>query len=163
MDAAQTNEPVPGLMNVTVGDYHVGDVEISAAFNVNAAKVGRDVAEATYTVPNNTYRFADVGPTGVVVRRGRPLDALGCYLKDDIEESDWPETDVREILADTRTDVVVSYLPVEHRGIAPPHYTSPPLVKEEFAEFCPAMIGRYASDGGLAPQSIPARSKSECA
>jgi myo-inositol-1-phosphate synthase len=99
-------------MNATVGGYHVGDVEISAAFDVNAVKVGCDVSEAIFAEPNNTYRFTGVAPTGVEVRRGRTLDGLGRYLKDDIAESDRPEADVREVLADTKTDVVVSYLPV---------------------------------------------------
>ena len=109
---ARDNEPVPGLMNVEVGGYHVGDVEISAAFDVNAAKVGRDVAEAILAPPNNTHRFADVKPLGVRVARGRTLDGLGRYLREEIEESDAPEEDVAEILERSRTDVLVSYLPV---------------------------------------------------
>jgi myo-inositol-1-phosphate synthase len=109
---AQANEPVPGLMNVELGGYHVGDVEVSAAFDVNARKVGRDVAEAIFAEPNNTHRFADVPPTGVRVRRGRTLDGLGRYLKDVIDESDEPEAEVASVLAESRTDVLVSYLPV---------------------------------------------------
>jgi len=109
---AQANEPVPGLMNVELGGYHVGDVEVSAAFDVNARKVGRDVAEAIFAEPNNTHRFADVPPTGVRVRRGRTLDGLGRYLKDVIDESGEPEAEVASVLAESRTDVLVSYLPV---------------------------------------------------
>jgi myo-inositol-1-phosphate synthase len=109
---ANANEPVPGLMNVAVGGYHVGDVEVSAAFDVNARKIGRDIAEAICAEPNNTIRFADVKPTGTIVRRGPTLDGLGQYLREEIEESDAPETDVAAVLADSRTDVVVSYLPV---------------------------------------------------
>ncbi|HEY2210809.1 MAG TPA: inositol-3-phosphate synthase [Bradyrhizobium sp.] len=109
---AESNEPVPGLMNVSVGGYHIDDVEISAAFDVNASKVGCDVAEAIWREPNNTYRFADVKPTGIRVERGRTLDGLGQYLREDIEESDAPESDVSAVLSDSRTDVVVSYLPV---------------------------------------------------
>jgi myo-inositol-1-phosphate synthase len=109
---AESNEPVPGLMHVAVGGYHIHDVEISAAFDVNARKVGRDVAEAIWAAPNNTYRFADVKPTGVTVARGRTLDGLGLYLRDDIEESGAPEADVAEVLHDSRTNVLVSYLPV---------------------------------------------------
>jgi myo-inositol-1-phosphate synthase len=109
---AESNEPVPGLMHVAVGGYHIHDVEISAAFDVNARKVGRDVAEAIWAEPNNTFRFADVKSTGVTVARGRTLDGLGLYLRDDIEESDAPDMDVAEILHDSRTDVLVSYLPV---------------------------------------------------
>jgi myo-inositol-1-phosphate synthase len=106
------NEPVAGLMNVDLGGYHVGQVEISSAFDVNALKVGREVAEAIYAPPNNTFRFADVKPTGVPVRRGPTFDGLGKYLREDIEESDLPVCDVAEVLADSRTDVLVSYLPV---------------------------------------------------
>jgi myo-inositol-1-phosphate synthase len=109
---ADGNEPVPGLMNVSVGGYHVHDVEISAAFDINARKVGRDVAEAIWVTPNNTHRFADVAPTGVRVARGRTLDGIGQYLRDDVEESDEPVANVAEILKASRTDVVVSYLPV---------------------------------------------------
>jgi myo-inositol-1-phosphate synthase len=109
---ARANEPVPGLMNADLGGYHVGDIEISAAFDVSAAKVGRDVAEAIYAKPNNTLRFADVPRSGVIVDRGRTLDGLGRYLRDDIEESDRPEVHVSERLASTGTHVLVSYLPV---------------------------------------------------
>jgi myo-inositol-1-phosphate synthase len=109
---ADGNEPLPGLMNVDIGSYHVRDVEISAAFDVNARKVGRDVAEAIWAAPNNTFKFSDVKPTGVPVARGRTLDGLGRYLREDIAESDEPEADVAEMLHDSRTDVLVSYLPV---------------------------------------------------
>ena len=109
---AKANEPVPGLMNVELGGYHVGDIEVSAAFDIAASKVGRDVCEAVYAPPNNTHRFAEVRETGIVVRRGRTLDGLGKYLRDEIPESPEREADVTEILGDSRTDVVVSYLPV---------------------------------------------------
>jgi myo-inositol-1-phosphate synthase len=106
------NEPVPGLMNVDIGGYRVGDVEVSAAFDVNECKVGRDVAEAIYASPNNTHRFADVKPTGVKVGRGPTLDGLGRYLREDVRESEAPQVDVAAELANSRTDVLVSYLPV---------------------------------------------------
>jgi myo-inositol-1-phosphate synthase len=109
---ARINEPVPGLMNVDLGGYHVGDIGISAAFDVSADKVGRDVAEAIHASPNNTFRFADVKAAGVRVERGPTLDGLGRYLRDDIRESDAPVVDVSKRLMQTRTDVVVSYLPV---------------------------------------------------
>lgn len=109
---ARSNEPVPGLMNADVGGYRVADVEISAAFDVSAHKVGRDVSEAILAPPNNTFRFADVKPMGVKVRRGPTLDGLGQYLRDDIAESDEPETDVTDALQRSHTDVLVSYLPV---------------------------------------------------
>jgi len=110
--SAQTNEPVPGLMNVEVGGYHVGDIEIASAFDVNAGKVGLDVGEAIYTEPNNTHRFASVPRTGVTVQRGKTLDGLGKYLRERVEESEQPEANVSEVLEQTRTDILVSYLPV---------------------------------------------------
>src|SRR5437868_4174849 len=106
------NEPVPGLMSVDIGGYRVSDVEISAAFDVNASKVGRDVSEAIYAPPNNTFRFADARPTGIEVRRGPTLDGIGQYLREDIQESDAVEVDVAQVLVDSHTDVLVSYLPV---------------------------------------------------
>jgi myo-inositol-1-phosphate synthase len=109
---AVANEPVPGLMNAEMGGYHVSDIEISAAFDISAAKVGRDVSDAIFATPNNTHRFAKVAPTGVTVHRGRTLDGLGRYLRDEIEESPDAEADVTEILGQSGTDVVVSYLPV---------------------------------------------------
>jgi myo-inositol-1-phosphate synthase len=109
---ARANEPVPGLMNIELGGYHVGDVEVSSAFDISAAKVGRDVAEAIFAPPNNTHRFANVPSTGVIVNRGKTLDGLGKYLRDEISESDVPEEDVTDILQSSRTDVLVSYLPV---------------------------------------------------
>ncbi|HVX91818.1 MAG TPA: inositol-3-phosphate synthase [Xanthobacteraceae bacterium] len=109
---ARANEPVPGLMNADLGGYHVSDVEIASAFDVNAKKVGRDVAEAIYAPPNNTFRFVDVKETGVTVQRGPTLDGIGRYLRDEIEESGRPAVDVTECLINSRTDVLVSYLPV---------------------------------------------------
>jgi myo-inositol-1-phosphate synthase len=99
-------------MNASVGGYHVSDIEVSAAFDVNAAKVGKDVAEALWESPNNTHRFADVAPTGVAVRRGRTLDGVGQYLREDIEISEEEEADVTSVLSQSGTDIVVSYLPV---------------------------------------------------
>jgi myo-inositol-1-phosphate synthase len=109
---AVSNEPVPGLMNANLGGYHVRDIELSAAFDVSAEKVGKDLADAIWAAPNNTHRFADVAPTGVTVQRGHTLDGIGQYLRDDIELSDEEEADVTSILARSHTDVVVSYLPV---------------------------------------------------
>jgi myo-inositol-1-phosphate synthase len=109
---ARANEPVPGLMNSDVGGYRVSDIEISAAFDVNASKVGRDVSEAVFASPNNTKKFAKVPRCGVRVMRGRTLDGLGRYLREEIEESDEAEADITEVLGNTRTNVLVSYLPV---------------------------------------------------
>ncbi|MBB5751538.1 inositol-3-phosphate synthase [Prosthecomicrobium pneumaticum] len=109
---AEGNAPVPGLMHVELGGYHVGDVEIAAAFDVAAGKVGRDVADAILAPPNNTQRFATVAPTGVRVARGPTLDGIGRYLADAIELADEPEADVAATLKESRADVLVSYLPV---------------------------------------------------
>jgi myo-inositol-1-phosphate synthase len=109
---AAANEPVPGLMNIDLGGYHVADLEIASAFDVNARKVGLDVAEAILAPPNNTHRFAPVAPTRVLVERGPTLDGIGRYTRDEVPESDKSPVDVAEVLADTRTDVLISYLPV---------------------------------------------------
>jgi myo-inositol-1-phosphate synthase len=106
------NEPVPGVMNVDLGGYRIGDVEISSAFDVNAAKVGRDVAEAIFAQPNNGQRFAEVVPSGVIVQRGPTMDGIGRYMSDEIVESDARVVDVARTLAESGTDVLVSYLPV---------------------------------------------------
>jgi myo-inositol-1-phosphate synthase len=106
------NEPIPGLMNADVGGYRVSDIEVAAAFDISATKVGRDVAEAVYAEPNNTTRFADVPPTGVTVQRGPTLDGLGRYLREEIEESDCEPVDVTAALDAANADVLISYLPV---------------------------------------------------
>ncbi len=103
---------VPGLMHVDLGGYHVNDVQVVAAFDVDAKKVGKDVAEAIFTEPNNTVRFADVPPLGVTVQRGRTLDGLGTYYRDIIVESDEQDIDVAQALVDAGADVLVCYLPV---------------------------------------------------
>ena len=123
---AQANEPVPGLMNVELGGYHVGDVELASAFDINARKVGLDVADAIMAAPNNTHRFSPVEPTGVSVERGPTLDGLGKYLRDEVPESDKPAVDVAEVLSDTKTDVLVSYLPVGSQA-ATEHYAEAAL------------------------------------
>jgi myo-inositol-1-phosphate synthase len=109
---AAVDDRVPGLMHVDLGGYHIGDVEIVAAFDVDANKVGKDVAEAIYTAPNNTIVFDEVPPTGVIVQKGRTLDGLGTYYREVITESDRPEADVTQVLRDARADVLVCYLPV---------------------------------------------------
>ena len=82
LQGRRSDDRVPGLMHVELGGYHVRDVEVVAAFDVDAKKVGTDVAEAILSEPNNTIRFADVPPTGVTVNRGRTLDGLGTYYRD---------------------------------------------------------------------------------
>lgn len=109
---ASEDEFVPGLMHVNLGGYHIRDIEFSAAFDVNVAKVGKDLGEAIWEKPNNTFKFADVPALGVPVQRGKTLDGLGKYLQQVIEEAPGEAVDVARILRETRTDVVISYLPV---------------------------------------------------
>jgi myo-inositol-1-phosphate synthase len=103
---------VPGLMHVVFGPYHVRDIEFVAAFDVDAKKVGRDLAEAIVASENNTIKICDVPPTGVTVQRGPTLDGLGEYYQQIISESDEQPADVVQALRDARADVLVSYLPV---------------------------------------------------
>ena len=109
---ADPSGTVPGLMHVKFGDYHVSDVEFVAAFDVDAKKVGFDLAEATQASENNTIRICDVPPTGVIVQRGHTLDGLGKYYRETIDESDAEPVDIVQVLKDTQADVLVSYLPV---------------------------------------------------
>jgi myo-inositol-1-phosphate synthase len=106
------NEPVPGLMHVEIGGYRPEDIEVACAFDVARGKVSSDVAEAIFARPNNTAHFSEVAPTGVKVERGPTLDGIGKYLRGPIEESEAPAVDVAEILRDSGTDVLISYLPV---------------------------------------------------
>ncbi|MDY6922517.1 MAG: inositol-3-phosphate synthase [Pseudomonadota bacterium] len=106
------NEPQPGLMNVQLGGYHVADMEIASAFDIHAGKVGRDVARAIFSEPNNTIRFALPPETGVQVMRGPTLDGIGQYMTGDIEESEAEPVDVARALRESGTDVLVSWLPV---------------------------------------------------
>jgi myo-inositol-1-phosphate synthase len=103
---------VPGLMHVQFGDYHVGDVEFVAAFDVDAKKVGQDLAHAITASENNTIKICDVPPTGVTVQRGHTFDGLGEYYREIIQESDAKPVDVVQALNDAQVDVLVSYLPV---------------------------------------------------
>ncbi|WIM67591.1 inositol-3-phosphate synthase [Corynebacterium breve] len=106
------DEKVPGLMHVQFGDYHVNDIEFVAAFDVDAAKVGVDLAEATEASENNTIKIADIPTTGVTVQRGPTLDGLGYHYLQTIEESPAAPVDVVQVLKDEKVDVLVSYLPV---------------------------------------------------
>jgi myo-inositol-1-phosphate synthase len=110
-DAEETG-PVPGLMHVRLGDYHVGDVRFVAAFDVDAKKVGFDLSEAIAASENNTIKICDVPPLGVPVQRGHTLDGLGKYYRETIEESDAPPVDVVAALRESEADVLVCYLPV---------------------------------------------------
>lgn len=103
---------VPGLMHVQFGEYHVRDVQFVAAFDVDAKKVGQDLAAAIGASENNTIKICDVPPTGVTVQRGHTLDGLGKYYRETITESDEPAVDIVAALKEAKVDVVVCYLPV---------------------------------------------------
>jgi myo-inositol-1-phosphate synthase len=109
---AAENETVPGLMHVNLGGYHVRDIRFTAAFDINQTKVGHDLAEAIFAAPNNTYKFSDVPELGVRVARGMTHDGIGKYLRSVVRKATGPTDDIVGILKSTRTDVVVSYLPV---------------------------------------------------
>ena len=109
---AAPDQAIPGLMHVQFGGYHVRDVEFVAAFDVDAKKVGRDLAEAITASENNTITICDVPPLGVIVQRGPTHDGLGKYYRETITESDTDPVDVTAALRDADVDVVVCYLPV---------------------------------------------------
>ena len=109
---AAEDQAVPGLMHVSLGGYHIRDIEFTAAFDINETKVGKDLSDAIFAEPNNTFKFSDVPRLNVPVHRGMTHDGLGKYLNEVITKADGPTDDIVEILRSTRTDVVVSYLPV---------------------------------------------------
>ena len=111
-DKAAAGQTVPGLMHADLGGYGVGDIEVVAAFDVAAGKVGRDIAQAILAPPNNTIRFAQVADLGVAVQRGPTMDGLGKYLREMITESDARPVNVAAVLRETRADVLVNFLPV---------------------------------------------------
>jgi myo-inositol-1-phosphate synthase len=103
---------VPGLMHPDLGGYHISDIQFVAAFDVDQNKVGKDLAQAIFTSPNNTFRFCEVPPIGVKVERGMTHDGLGKYLSQIITKVSGPTADIVSILKQTKTNVVVNYLPV---------------------------------------------------
>ncbi|MBM4438407.1 MAG: inositol-3-phosphate synthase [Actinobacteria bacterium] len=110
--AAKSDEFVPGLMHVTMGPYHISDIEFSAAIDIDRNKVGKDLGEAIGVAPNNTVQFADVPKLGVKVHRGMTHDGIGAYLADTVIKAEGLTDDIVGLLRDTKTDVVVNYLPV---------------------------------------------------
>ncbi len=109
---AKDDDFVPGLMHVNLGGYHIRDIEFSAAIDIDKNKVGKDLAEAIFTKPNNTYKFAQVPKLGITVQRGMTHDGLGHYLSQIIEKAPGDTVDIVKLLKETGTDVVVNYLPV---------------------------------------------------
>jgi len=135
---------VPGLMHVNLGGYHVRDIEFVAAFDVNANKVGRDIGEAIYVKPNNTYRFCDVPEIGVKVQRGPTMDGIGKYLRDVVPESPEPAVDVVVALREARVDVLVSYLPVGSEDATRWYAEQAIEAGVGFVNAIPVFIGREA-------------------
>ncbi len=109
---AKEDEEIPGLMHVNLGGYHVRDIEFTAAFDVVESKVGKDLCEAIFAYPNNTYKFCDVPNLNVPVSRGMTYDSLGKYLSQILKKAPGPTANIVGILKDTQTDVVVNFLPV---------------------------------------------------
>jgi len=109
---AKPSDKVPGLMHVNLGGYHISDIEFSAAIDIDKNKVGKDLATAIYTKPNNTLKFCQVPKSGITVQRGMLHDGLGKYLSQIIQKAPGSTVDIVKLLQDTKTDVVVSYLPV---------------------------------------------------
>jgi len=109
---AKEDEFVPGLMHVNLGGYHISDINFVAAFDIDKNKVGKDIAQAIFTPPNNTFKFSEVPATGVKIQRGMTHDGLGHYLSQIIEKAPGPTADIVKVLKETKTDVVINYLPV---------------------------------------------------
>jgi myo-inositol-1-phosphate synthase len=109
---AKDDDQVPGLMHVNLGGYHIRDIEFTAAFDVVDTKVGKDLSEAIFAYPNNTYKFSEVPFMNVKVYRGMTHDGLGKYLSEILKKAPGPTDDIVHILKETKTDVVVNYLPV---------------------------------------------------
>jgi myo-inositol-1-phosphate synthase len=105
-------EFVPGLMHINLGGYHISNINFVAAFDIDKNKVGKDLAEAIFTPPNNTFKFCDVPNIGVKVTRGMTHDGLGKYLSQIITKSSGPTANIVGILKETKTDVVINFLPV---------------------------------------------------
>jgi myo-inositol-1-phosphate synthase len=109
---AKESEFVPGLMHINLGGYHINDIKFVAAFDIDINKVGKDLAEAIFTPPNNTFKFTEVPTTGVKVQRGMTHDGLGKYLSQVIQKAPGPTANIVQILKETETHVVLNYLPV---------------------------------------------------
>ncbi len=124
-DAAE-GAVIPGLMHNRLGPYAVGDIEFVAAFDVDSLKVGEDLSVAMWASQNSTFRFAEVGASGVVVQRGPTLDGLGEYYREVVVESDAPAVDVAQALRESGADVLVCYLPVGSE-LAAKHYAQAAL------------------------------------
>jgi myo-inositol-1-phosphate synthase len=109
---AKDNQAIPGIMHARLGGYHIRDIEFTLGIDVNVTKVGKDLSQAVFAEPNNTYQFADVPKLNAPVVRGMTHDGLGKYLSGVIKKAPGPTADIVKLLKDTKTDVVVNFLPV---------------------------------------------------
>ncbi len=109
---APDDQFIPGLMHTSLGGYHISDIEFTAAFDIDKNKVGKDLLEAIFAAPNNTFKFSTVPHLGVKVMRGMTHDGLGQYLSQIIEKAPGPTVDIVKVLRDTKTDLMINYLPV---------------------------------------------------
>ncbi len=141
---AAEDQFIPGLMHPRLGEYHVGDIEFTAAFDIDVNKVGKDLGEAIYSAPNNTYRFFDVPKLGVKVERGMTLDGLGLYLSKVITKAPGATSDIVSILRDTKTDVVINYLPVGSENATKWYVEQVLAAGCGFVNCIPVFIGREA-------------------
>jgi myo-inositol-1-phosphate synthase len=142
---AGDSDDIPGLMHANLGGYRIGDIEISAAFDIDANKVGKDVTEAIFVPPNNTYVFCkDLPRLGVTVHRGMTHDGLGHYLQGKITKAAGPTDDIVGILRDTKTDVVVNYLPVGSETATKWYVEQVLRAGCAFVNCIPVFIGREA-------------------
>jgi myo-inositol-1-phosphate synthase len=141
---ARQGDDIPGLMHVDLGGYHIRDIEFVAAFDVDKNKVGKDLSEAIYTTPNNTYVFQQVPHTGVTVERGMTLDGLGKYLSEIIEKAPGETADVVGILREREVDVMVSYLPVGSENATKWYAEKAIQAGVAFVNAIPVFIGREA-------------------
>ncbi len=139
---AKETEFVPGLMHVNLGGYHVSDINFVAAFDIDKNKVGKDLAEAIFTQPNNTFKFCEVPATGVKVQRGMTHDGLGKYLSQIIQKAPGPTADIVKILKETQTDMVINFLPVGSEEATKWYIEQVLTVGCGFINCIPVFIGR---------------------
>ncbi len=109
---ANHDDVIPGIMHPQLGEYHIRDIEFTLAIDINATKVGKDLSEAIFAEPNNTYKFCDVPKLNAPVVRGMTHDGLGKYLSQVIEKAPGSTADIVRLLKETKTEVVISFLPV---------------------------------------------------
>src|SRR5256884_9588946 len=135
---------VPGLMHVNLGGYHIRDIEFTAAFDVTTDKVGKDLAEAIWAHPNDTIKFAEVPTTGIKVARGMTHDGLGKYISQVVSKAPGETDNVVGILRDTKTDVVVNYLPVGSEAATKRHAEQVLAAGLPLVNCLPALVARAA-------------------